>query len=89
MCSIVKAGALDLARASAAVHSERRTQAIKKMVINHAVNFFRISAVDVPNSDSLASPPKEAPRPELLLSWIKITLQRKTHKSMNKAIVVK
>jgi len=57
------------------VQRERKMQEAKKMPASHAVNFFNMSAVAVPNKDSELSPPAKAPRPELLLSWIKMTKQ--------------
>jgi hypothetical protein len=65
-------------RPSAEVHKDKRTQDNKKKNASHAVNFLRTSAVDVPNKESPDSPPKEAPKPVLLLSWIKMTKQRST-----------
>jgi hypothetical protein len=72
---MVNAGALFCERPSAVVHNDKRMQAAKKTTANQAVTFFKTSAVEVPNKDSLESPPKEAPSPELLLSCIKITAQ--------------
>jgi hypothetical protein len=43
-----------------------------KTTASHPVNFFNISAVEVPKSDSPGSPPKEAPSPRLLLSWTRM-----------------
>lgn len=87
MCSIVKsAGAAILEFPIAFVHKERRTHDTRKIRANQPVNFFNISAVDVPNNDSLASPPKEAPSPELLLSCIKMTEQRRKQRKRNNAI---
>lgn len=70
MLSIVKgSGAGAFERPSAAVQRERRMQEIKKIAASQAVNFFKTSAVEVPNKESLVSPPpKEAPSPVLLLS---------------------
>ncbi len=51
MRSKVKAGALLVDRAKAAVHKESRMQATKKIKDNQAVNFFKTSAVEVPNKD--------------------------------------
>ena len=64
-------------------------QEMKKIRANHAVKRFKMSAVEVPNTDSLASPPNEAPKPELLLSCMRITMHNKTHKIMKRAIVKK
>ena len=90
MCSIVKAGALLLEeRPNAVVHNDKRMHATRKIRASHAVNRFKTSAVDVPNSDSLASPPNEAPKPELLLSCIKMTMHNNTHSIMKRAIVKK
>lgn len=50
------------------VQRERRTQAITKNAASQAVNVLSTSAVDVPKRDSPASPPKDAPRPNVLLS---------------------
>ena len=50
------------------VHTESKTQETRKAANNQAVNFCRICAVDVPNTEDEESPPKEAPKPELLLS---------------------
>lgn len=58
----------DLLRLNTPVHKERTTQDIMKITARYAVNFLRTSAVEVPNSDSPGSPPKEAPKPRLLLS---------------------
>lgn len=89
MCSIVKAGALLFVRPKAFVHNDNKIQEAKKIIDNHAVNFFNTSAVEVPKSESDASPPNEAPSPELLLSCNKITPQSKTQSSINRAIVKK
>lgn len=89
MCSIVKAGAVVLERPKADVHKDKRIQETRKIKANQAVKRFNTSAVEVPNNDSLASPPNEAPNPELLLSCIKITVHNKTHKIMKRAIVKK
>jgi len=85
----VNAGAVVCDRPKAVVQRERRMQATRKTNASHAVKRFNTSAVDVPKSDSLASPPKEAPNPELLLSWMRITLHNSTHNSMKRAIVKK
>jgi hypothetical protein len=85
----VKAGALLLERPNAVVHNERRMHETRKINASQAVNFFNTSAVEVPNRDSLVSPPNEAPKPELLLSCIKMTIHNKTHKIMKRAIVKK
>lgn len=58
--------ALDLARAD--VHKDKMTQEAKKKKASHAVKRLSTSAVAVPKTDSLASPPNEAPKPVLLLS---------------------
>jgi hypothetical protein len=87
--SIVKAGAVVLERPRAAVHKDKRIQETRKINASQAVKRFNTSAVDVPNKDSLASPPNEAPKPELLLSCIKITAHNKIHKIMKRAIVKK
>ncbi len=89
MCSIEKAGVVVLERPIALVQRERRMHEPKKINASHAVNFFKTSAVEVPNSDSLASPPKEDPRPELLLSCMRMTIHNKTHRIMNNTIVKK
>lgn len=68
MCSMLKSGDGSLERPSAVVQNESRMQAMRKIVANQAVSFFKTSAVEVPNTDSPESPPKEAPKPELLLS---------------------
>jgi hypothetical protein len=76
-------------RPNDAVQRERMMQEAKKTTASHAVNVFSTSAVDVPKRESLAAPPKEAPRPELLLSWIKITKQSTMLNRMNSAIAPK
>lgn len=88
---MVKGAALELAfeRPKPEVQSDNNTQDTKKITASQAVNFLSTSAVDVPNKESPPSPPKEAPRPVLLLSWIKTTKQRIAHKIMNKKIAVK
>ena len=72
-----------------AVHKERMMHMPKKTTANQAVKDFNTSAVDVPNKESLAAPPKEAPRPELLLSWIRMTKQSTTQTRMNREIAAK
>lgn len=68
-CSRMKGAAVGTAeRPRAVVQTERRMHAIKKIAASHAVNFLRTSAVEVPKRESDVSPPKEAPRPVLLLS---------------------
>lgn len=67
-CSIAKGAAFSLDLPIADVQNDNKTQDTKKIAASQAVNFFRTSAVEVPNTDSLASPPNEEPRPELLLS---------------------
>ena len=57
-----------LVRDSDEVQRDKRTHEIKKIAESQAVNCLSTSAVDVPNRESPASPPNEAPRPELLLS---------------------
>ena len=89
ICSIVKAGAVVLERPSAVVQRDRRTHATRNMSASQAVKRFKTSAVDVPNKDSLASPPKEEPKPELLLSCIRITAHKITQTIMKRAIVKK
>jgi hypothetical protein len=89
MRSMVKAGAVVLDRPIADAHKDSRTQATRKINASHAVKRFKTSAVEVPNNDSLASPPNEAPKPELLLSCIRITVHNKKHKIMKMAIVKK
>jgi hypothetical protein len=89
MCSIVKAGAFDFVRPNALVHNERRMQATMKTKASQPVNFFNTSAVPVPNIESLASPPNEAPNPELLLSCINMTAQSNKQMIINNAIVKK
>lgn len=86
---MVKAGAFPLERPMALVQSDKIMQATRKISASQAVNFFNTSAVDVPKSDSLVSPPKEAPKPELLLSCIKITVQSKTQRIKKRVIVKK
>jgi hypothetical protein len=85
----VKAGAVVLERPNAVVHKDKRMQATRKINASQAVKRFKTSAVEVPNKDSLASPPNEAPKPELLLSCIKITVHNRMHKIMKRAIVKK
>lgn len=89
ICSCVNAGALLLACPIAFVHNDSVIQATRKIKASQAVNFFNTSAVPVPKTDSLASPPNEVPNPELLLSCIKITAHSKMHKKINRAIVKK
>lgn len=89
MCSIVKAGAVVFERPKTEVHKDKRMQATRKIKASQAVKRFKTSAVEVPNKDSLASPPKEAPKPELLLSCIRMTAHNKTHKIIKRAIVKK
>jgi|TARA_A100001015_G_C14951190_1_gene696847 hypothetical protein len=50
------------------LQSEIIKHVIMKIPARYAVNFFKTEAVDVPNKESPASPPKEAPSPKLLLS---------------------
>jgi hypothetical protein len=57
-----------LERAKAEVQRDKITQEARKRNESQAVNRFNTSAVAVPKIDTLASPPKEAPKPELLLS---------------------
>lgn len=78
-----------LERPNAAVHKDRRMQETRKIKASQAVKRFKTSAVEVPNKDSRASPPKEAPKPELLLSCMRMTAQSKTHKIMKRAMVKK
>ena len=78
-----------LERPRAAVQSDRMIHEAKKTTASQAVNVFSTSAVDVPNSESLAAPPNEAPNPELLLSWIRITKQSTTLNNKNRAIAAK
>ena len=73
----------------AEVHRERITQEARNATESHFVIVFNTSAVDVPKTESLAAPPKEAPRPELLLSCIKITKHKTTHNKMKRAIAKK
>jgi hypothetical protein len=61
---------------------DKRTHDTIKITIIQPVTFFRTSAVDVPKIDSPGSPPKEAPRPKLLLSWIKITQHKMAEKNI-------
>jgi hypothetical protein len=58
----------ELARPKAEVQRERNKHEAIKIMASHPVNFFKTSAVEVPNKESPASPPKEAPNPVLLLS---------------------
>ena len=89
-CSIVKAGALlAFPRPSDAVHKDSNTHDTKKIKANHAVNFFKTSAVDVPKRESDASPPKEAPSPVLLLSWMRMMKHSKAQSIKNSVIAVK
>jgi len=55
-------------RPKAAVQNDSNMHRQMNAMPSHAVNCFNTSAVDVPKTDSAASPPKEAPNPELLLS---------------------
>lgn len=65
---MLNAGEWLLARPKAVVQSDNKMQETRNMKANQAVNFLSTSAVEVPNKDSLASPPNEAPKPVLLLS---------------------
>lgn len=76
-------------RPNAVVHNDKRMQATRKISASQAVNRFKTSAVEVPNKDSLASPPNDAPNPELLLSCIKMTMHNRTHRIIKRAIVKK
>lgn len=85
--NVVLSTCLDLPKAE--VQNESTMQDTKKATESQAVKFFNTSAVAVPNKDSLAAPPKELPRPELLLSWIRMTKQSKRHSKIKNAIEVK
>lgn len=89
MCSIVNAAAVVLDLPSEAVQRESKMQEMRKTRASQAVNLFSTSAVEVPNSDSLDSPPNEAPSPVLLLSCMRITVQSKMQRIMNRTIVKK
>ena len=54
------------------------------MAAIQAVKRFKTSAVEVPNTESPESPPKEAPKPKLLASWIRIEKQRIEQTKRNK-----
>lgn len=75
--------------AKEAVHIESKMHDAIKIMASIEVNRFKTSAVDVPKRDSPASPPKEAPKPEPLLSWIKIVPQSKMHSNKKRAIAKK
>jgi len=78
-----------LERPIAEVHSDNTMHDAKKSTANHAVMVLSTSAVDVPNTDSLAAPPKAVPMPELLLSWMRMTKQRTMLSSTNSVIAAK
>lgn len=88
-CSSSAAGEAFIGGVRLVVHIESNTEEARNMNTSHPVNFFRTSAVDVPNSESLVSPPKEAPSPELLLSCIKIVIQRTTARIIKSMIAKK
>lgn len=81
------AGALECAIEE--VQNESSRQEAIKITASHAVKRLSTSAVDVPKSEFPDSPPKEAPKPELLLSWIKIVAQSNTQRSKNRKIAAK
>jgi hypothetical protein len=85
----IKAEEEGVVRPKALVQRESKIQETRKIRASQAVNFFKTSAVEVPKRDSLASPPKEAPKPELLLSCIKITPHNKIHRNIKSAIAKK
>lgn len=68
----------------AVVQIERITQESRKVKASQPVIFFKTSAVEAPNKESLESPPNEAPNPELLLSWIRITKHKMAQSVINK-----
>ncbi len=76
------------ARSRAPVQKDRSTQETRNTNASQPVNFFKTSAVDVPKSESDDSPPKDAPKPVVLLSWIKITKQSTAHKIINSMIEI-
>jgi hypothetical protein len=80
-------GALE--RAIEEVQNESKRHEAIKITASHAVKRLSTSAVDVPKSELPDSPPNEAPKPVLLLSWIKIVAQSKTQRSKNKKIAAK
>lgn len=86
---LVESVVVDLVRAIEAVHKESIKQDTRNIKANHPVKVFNTSAVDVPNTDSPVSPPKDAPNPVVLLSWIKITKHRTTQRITNKVNVRK
>jgi hypothetical protein len=56
------------------------------MQASQPVIFLRTVGVEVPKNDWETSPPKEAPNPKLLLSWIKIKNAKRRHKRKNEII---
>jgi hypothetical protein len=64
---------------------ERRTLMIRKREESTAVNFFKTWAVEVPKR-SVVPPPKEAPKPMLLLSCMRIRVQSKKQRNIKKAM---
>jgi hypothetical protein len=78
-----------LLRAIPDVQRDSSTQETKKMIASQPVNFFKTSAVEVPKRESPPSPPKEAPSPVLLLSWIKITKHKIKQRTIKRVIAVK
>ena len=65
---------------------DNSTQEMIKISPSQPVKRFKTSAVEVPKTESPASPPKEAPKPVLLLSCMRIVPQSSTHNRRNKAI---
>ena len=58
-------------------------------IIKYAVNFLSTIAVEVPKTEEEASPPKEEPNPELLLSCAKITMHKNRDKKKNRLKAIK
>ena len=69
------------------VQNESRTHPIIKTAARYAVKTLRICGVETPKRESPESPPKEAPKPEDLDSWMSTTSVKMTHRPRNKTIV--
>jgi len=80
---------LTCVRPIAVVQSDNKIHEQKNTTASQPVNFFKTSAVDVPNNESLDSPPNDAPSPVLLLSWIKITKHKTAQTHKNKVMAKK
>jgi beta-mannanase len=89
MCSIVKSGMDVFDFPKAFVHKDNKMHKAKKSRAAQAVKRFKTYAVDVPNNDSLVSPPKDAPNPELLLSCMRIVAHKITQTNIKKIKIKK